>query len=86
MQVAIACKHGHLGPNQEEYITRKAEKLLTYFERVTAINVTVTFEKGGARVEILVFTDAFFISLFPCCCSQKALMQPVACQASDGFR
>ncbi|MGQ0637505.1 MAG: ribosome hibernation-promoting factor, HPF/YfiA family [Planctomycetaceae bacterium] len=54
MQVAISCKHGHLSPNQQEYITRKAEKLLTYFERVTAINVTVTFENGGVRVEILV--------------------------------
>lgn len=54
MQVAIACKHGQLNANQQEYMTRKAEKLLTYFERVTAINVTVTFENGGVRVEILV--------------------------------
>ena len=54
MQVAITCKHGQLGANQQEYITRKAEKLLTFFERVTAINVTVTFENGGVRVEILV--------------------------------
>jgi len=35
-------------------LTRKAEKLLTYFERVTAIQVTVTKEKGRVRVEILV--------------------------------
>ena len=54
MQVAITCKHGHLGANQQEYMTRKAEKLLTFFERVTAINVTVTFENKGVRVEILV--------------------------------
>lgn len=54
MQVATACKHGQLSANQQEYIKQKAEKLLTYFERVTAINVTVTFEKAGARVEILV--------------------------------
>ena len=54
MQVAITCKHGQLGANQQEYISRKSEKLLTYFERVTAINVTVTFENGGVRVEILV--------------------------------
>lgn len=54
MQVAISCKHGQLGTNQQEYMTRKAEKLLTYFERVTAINVTAAFENGGCRVEILV--------------------------------
>ena len=54
MQVAITCKHGQLGANQQDYITRKAEKLLTYFERVTAINVTVTYEKGRVRTEILV--------------------------------
>jgi putative sigma-54 modulation protein len=54
VQVAITCKHGQLGANQQEYITRKAEKLLTYFERVTAINVTVTFDNGRVRVEILV--------------------------------
>jgi putative sigma-54 modulation protein len=54
VQVAITCKHGQLGANQQDYITRKAEKLLTYFERVTAINVTVTFEKGHVRAEILV--------------------------------
>ena len=54
MQVAITCKHGQLGANQQEYMTRKAEKLLTFFERVTAINVTVTFENGRVRVEILV--------------------------------
>lgn len=54
MHVAIACKHGQLSANQQEYIERKSDKLLTYFERVTAINVTVTFENGGVRVEILV--------------------------------
>jgi putative sigma-54 modulation protein len=35
-------------------MTRKSEKLLTYFERVTAIYVTATFEKLRVRVEILV--------------------------------
>jgi putative sigma-54 modulation protein len=54
VQVAITCKHGQLSANQQEYMTRKSEKLLTYFERVTAINVTVTYEKGRVRTEILV--------------------------------
>jgi putative sigma-54 modulation protein len=54
VHVAITCKHGQLSANQQEYMTRKSEKLLTYFERVTAINVTATFEKGRVRTEILV--------------------------------
>jgi putative sigma-54 modulation protein len=54
VQVAITCKHGQLNANQQEYLTRKSEKLLTYFERVTAIHVTVSFDNGRVRVEILV--------------------------------
>lgn len=54
MQVAITCKHGTISPENQEYITRKAEKLLTFFERVTAIGVTAAFEKARVRVEILV--------------------------------
>ncbi|MFN0050835.1 MAG: ribosome hibernation-promoting factor, HPF/YfiA family [Planctomycetales bacterium] len=54
MQVAITCKHGHLTPQHQEHITRKSEKLLTYFERVTAIHVTVSFDNGHIKVEILV--------------------------------
>ena len=54
MLVALTCKHGSLTADQQEYITRKAEKLLTFFERVTQISVTVVLEKDRARVEILV--------------------------------
>jgi putative sigma-54 modulation protein len=54
VQVAVTCRHGQLSANQQEYISQKAVKLLNYFERVTAIHVTVTYENGGVRVEILV--------------------------------
>lgn len=54
VQVAVTCKHGQLSANQQAYIREKSEKLLNLFERVTAIGVTVTFENGGVRVEILV--------------------------------
>lgn len=54
MQVEITCRHGTIGPEFQEYITRKTEKLLTYFERVTAIRVTLDYEGGRVRVEILV--------------------------------
>ena len=54
MQVAITCRHGNVRDDVQEHITHKAEKLLTYFERVTAIGVTVVFEGDRIKVEILV--------------------------------
>ena len=54
MQVAVACKHGTISPDVQEYLRSKAEKLVNLFERVTAITVTVTFDKDRCRVEILV--------------------------------
>ena len=58
MQVAITCRHGSITDDVQQTIKRRAEKLLTYFERVTAIGVTVIFEpermKERIRVEILV--------------------------------
>ena len=54
MQVAITSRHGTLSPGAHEHIARKSEKLLTYFDRVTAINVTVDFSNDRINVEILV--------------------------------
>lgn len=54
MQVAITSRHGTLSPSAHEHIVRKAEKLLTFFDRVTAINVTVDFSTDRINVEILV--------------------------------
>jgi len=54
VQVAITCKHGSVNQEVQGYVTRKSEKLLTYFERVTAITVTIEFDKDRVDVEILV--------------------------------
>jgi putative sigma-54 modulation protein len=54
VQVAITCRHGHIKPDLNEYITRKSEKLLTYFERVTQIQVTLDFLDNRVKAEILV--------------------------------
>lgn len=54
MQVAITCRHGNIKPELHDYITRKSEKLLTYFERVTQIQVTLDFIDDRVRTEILV--------------------------------
>lgn len=54
VQVAITCRHGNIKPDVNDYITRKSEKLLTYFERVTAIQVTLDFDGDRVKSEILV--------------------------------
>ncbi len=54
MQVAIACRHGSLHHDTQAYVSHKAEKLLTYFDRVTAITVTFDFEGLLVKAEILV--------------------------------
>ena len=54
MQVTIACRHGHISDEERQHLTRKCEKLLIYFERVTAIGVTVEFENQHVRTELLV--------------------------------
>ena len=54
MQVAITTRHGNIRDDVHQYLASKAEKLLTYFERVTAIEVTVDFVKDRIQIEILV--------------------------------
>ena len=44
MQVNIAARHGQLSATTQAKITEKAEKLRRYFDRVSAINVTVDLE------------------------------------------
>ncbi len=54
MQVAVTCKHGTISSDVQEHLRSKSEKLLNFFERVTAIGVTVSFENTRCKVEILV--------------------------------
>lgn len=54
MQVAIAVRHGELRSDLQQVIEEKAQKLLTYFERVKAIEVMIDFEGGRVKAEILV--------------------------------
>ncbi|MBW3540853.1 MAG: ribosome-associated translation inhibitor RaiA [Planctomycetes bacterium] len=53
MQVAITCRHGTIRDEVRDQIRAKAERLLTYFERVTAIEVTINFENDQITVEIV---------------------------------
>lgn len=54
MQIEVTCRHGSINDYAHSHIRDKSEKLLTFFERVTAIQVTIDFEHGKAKSEILV--------------------------------
>jgi len=54
VQVTVTSKHGTVKAETQAYIREKAEKLLTYFDRVMSIGVTCTFESNKATVEIVV--------------------------------
>jgi putative sigma-54 modulation protein len=55
VQIEVSSRHGTVSEEVRRHLAQKAEKLLTYFERVTAIQVTVDFETPRlTKVEILV--------------------------------
>ncbi len=55
MQIEVTARHGTVSDETRRHLVQKAEKLLTYFERVTAIRVTVDFANSHlTRVELLV--------------------------------
>ena len=57
MEIKVNSRHGSVRPEVEEHIREKSEKILTYFDRLTQIEVVVDFEHDKARVEILVDTE-----------------------------
>jgi len=54
VQVEITVRHGEISEDFRNYISKKSEKLLHYFERVTAIQVTLDYEGDRVKVEMLV--------------------------------
>ena len=57
MQVSVTCRHGSITDQVRDYISQKSEKLLTFFERVSAITVTVEIVRDRVSVELLVDTE-----------------------------
>lgn len=58
MQIQVTTRHGHLKDSTREKITAKAEKLLKFFERLTAIEVVVDLnESDRPRVDIKVSAE-----------------------------
>ncbi len=41
MQINVSTRHGHLSPAAQSKITAKVSRLKRYFDRLTALNVTV---------------------------------------------
>lgn len=55
MQTTISARHGHLGTAAQEKITEKVEVVRKFFDRVTAISVTVDVEhRDRPQVELRV--------------------------------
>ena len=58
MQTKIAMRHGHLSEATQAKISAKVERLSRYFDRLTAIEVTVDLEHPGEpEVELVVSAE-----------------------------
>lgn len=58
MQTNISVRHGHLSTRTQERITEKVEKLNRYFDRLTAIQVTVNLEhRDNPAIELRVSVE-----------------------------
>ena len=58
MQINISARHGHLSPGTQEKITEKVEGIRRFFDRMTAIHVTVDLEhRETPRLELRVSAE-----------------------------
>ena len=58
MQINIAARHGHLSSNTQAKITEKVERIRKYYDRVSAIAVTVDLEHTEqTSVELIVSAE-----------------------------
>ncbi len=54
MQINVSTRHGHLSPASQSKISSKVSRLKRYFDRLTALNVTVDLENSALPlVEII---------------------------------
>lgn len=60
MQIKVSARHGHLSPASQSKITAKVSRLKRYFDRLTALNVTVDLENAELpMVEIVANSEHF---------------------------
>ena len=54
MQVKVSARHGHFDEPMQAEIRSRAEKLLTYFGRLTMIEITVDLRGDAKKAEVKV--------------------------------
>jgi putative sigma-54 modulation protein len=55
VQINISVRHGHLNPSTQQAITEKVERVHKFYDRVTAIHVTVDLKSADKpEVELVV--------------------------------
>ncbi len=60
MQINVSARHGHLSPASQSKISAKVSRLSRYFDRLTALNVTVDLENEELpMVEIVAKAEHF---------------------------
>lgn len=60
MQINVSARHGHLSPASQSKITAKVSRLKRYFDRLTALNVTVDLQNASQpTVEIVASAEHF---------------------------
>jgi putative sigma-54 modulation protein len=60
VQINVSARHGHLSPASQSKIESKVAKLTRYFDRVTALNVTVDLQNTALPgVEIVASSEHF---------------------------
>ncbi|MBX9628199.1 MAG: ribosome-associated translation inhibitor RaiA [Gemmataceae bacterium] len=60
MQLTVSARHGHLDDETQALLKERAEALVRYFDRLTAIVVTADLHRDradGVRVEILAHAE-----------------------------
>ena len=60
MQIKVSARHGHLSPAAQSKIAAKVARLRRYFDRLTALNVTVDLQNSTLpAVEIVASAERF---------------------------
>ena len=60
MQINVSARHGHLSPASQSKISAKVSRLQRYFDRLTALDVTVDLENHNLPlVEIIANAEHF---------------------------
>ncbi len=60
MQIKVSSRHGHLSPASQSKIAAKVSRLKRYFNRLTALNVTVDLQNSALpEVEIVASAEHF---------------------------